>query len=259
MNLMQKLNLPRPVWAPQDDTGTPPVEPGAGDTPPAADPDPAPADPAPVDPAPQGEVDYSFLPDEFRQDGAIDIDGFRAKYDELATQVAQHQEALADVPEDASGYEFTVPDNIDYGDLELPEDFGFELKTDDPALKPVFDELGGVLHKHNLPKDAAKDFMGLLAKYRAAEYAPLYAQSKAEMKALGSAADSRIANIDRVLGSRLPADQADALRAAATTANGVKALEALLQPRGMKTSPPTPAPTEKSVDQELADYYNSAS
>lgn len=79
------------------------------------------------------------------------------------------------------------------------------------------------------------------------------------MKSLGSAADSRIANIDRVLTSRLPADQADALRAAATTANGVKALEALLQPRGMRTPPPTPRDTEKSVDQELADYYNAPS
>lgn len=172
MNLMQKLNLPRPVWAPQDDLGTPPVEPGPGAPADPANPDPAPADPAPVDPAPTVEVDYSFLPDEFRQDGATDIEGFRAKYDDLATRVAQHEEALADVPEDASGYEFAVPDDIDYGDLELPEGFGFELKTDDPALKPVFDEFGGLLHKYNLPKDAAKDFMGALAKYRAAEYAP---------------------------------------------------------------------------------------
>lgn len=241
MNLMQRLNMHRPVWAPADE-GTPPAEtidgePPAGDPPTTPDPDPAPTDPP-------AEVDYSFLPDEFRQDGANDIEGFRARFDDLSAQAAQREEALADVPEDGTGYEFVVPDGLDFGDLDLPDDFGFELKTDDPALAPVFEEFGGLLHKYNLPKAAASEFMGALAKYRAAEYAPLYAQSKAEMKSLGTAADSRIANIDRVLTSRLPADQAAALKAAATTANGVKALEALLQPRGMKTPSPTPSTTD---------------
>lgn len=254
MNLMQKLNLPRPVWAPQDDQSAAPVEPPAGDPP--AEPD---ANAPPPD-APAGDPqapDYSFLPEEFRKDGANDIDGFRARFDDLAAQAAQREEALADVPEDATGYEFAVPKDLDFGDLELPDDFGFELKTDDPALAPVFEEFGGLLHKYNLPKSAASDFMGALAKYRAAEYAPLYAQSKAEMKSLGAAADSRIANIDRVLTSRLPADQAEALRAAATTANGVKALEALLQPRGMKSPTSIPA-SERTVEDDLNDYYKSA-
>ncbi len=119
----------------------------------------------------------------------------------------------------------------------------------------MFEEFGGLLHKYNLPKGAASEFMGAMAKYRAAEYAPLYAQSKAEMKALGNAADSRISNIDRVLTSRLPADQAEALKGAATTANGVKALEALLQPRGMKSSISVPA-GPRSVDDDLNDYYS---
>lgn len=243
MNLMQKLNLHRPVWAPQDDAGAPPVDqPAAGDPPPAADPPNSAPDQAAA-PAPT-EVDYSFLPDEFRQDGANDIEGFRARFDDLTAQSAQREEALQDVPEDGSGYEFSIPDDLDFGELDLPEGFTFNLKTDDPAMAPVLEEFGGLLHKYNLPKSAASEFMGALAKYQAAEYAPLYAQSKAEMKTLGSGADSRVANIDRALTSRLPTDQAAALKAATTTANGVKALEALLQPRSMKTPNPTPSTTD---------------
>lgn len=230
------------MWAPQDDAGAAPVDPpAAGDPPPAADPANPPADPAAA-PAPT-EVDYSFLPDEFRQDGANDIEGFRARFDDLTAQSAQREEAMQDVPDDGTGYEFSVPEDLDFGDLDLPEGFSFKLKTDDPAMAPVFEEFGGLLHKYNLPKSAASEFMGALAKYQAAEYAPLYAQSKAEMKTLGSGADSRVANIDRALTSRLPTDQAAALKAATTTANGVKALEALLQPRSMKTPTPTPSAT----------------
>ncbi|HCI98537.1 MAG TPA: hypothetical protein DHV74_02645 [Sulfitobacter sp.] len=159
------------------------------------------------------------------------------------------------MPDDGTGYEFSVPDDLDFGDLELPEGFSFHVKADDPAMAPVFEEFGGLLHKYNLPKQAASEFMGALAKYQAAEFAPMYAESKAQMKQLGSRADSRISDVDRALTSRLPADQAAALKAAATTANGVKALEALLQPRGMKTSSTIPT-SPKTVDDELAEYYS---
>jgi len=241
----------RPLWAPQDDgagappidgAGAPPPEAGAGDT--AADQESQSATP-----------DFSFLPEEFRSGEDPDIEGFRAHYDDLAAQQAQRQEALADVPEDASGYEFAVPDDVDFGDLELPEGFGFEVKSDDPAMAPVFEKFGAFLHKHNLPADAAKEAMGLMAQYRAAEYAPLYAQSKAEMTALGTAAESRIANIDRALASRLPEAQAKALRGMTTTSDGVKALEALLKPRGMNTGNPAPK-NARTVEDDLADYYS---
>jgi hypothetical protein len=249
MNLMRKLHQRPPLWAPQDDAAAAPVEAEpSGDAAPVGQEAPVGQDAAPAAP------DFSFLPEEFRAGDKPDIEGFRARYDDLAAQHAQRQEALADVPEDASGYEFAVPDDLDFGDLDLPEGFGFDLKADDPAIKPVFDEFGAFLHKHGLPKVAAKEAMGLLAKYRAAEYAPLYAQSKAEMKALGAAADSRIANVDRVLASRLPESQAKAVRALTTTADGVKALEALLAPRGMKTGN-TPPAAARTVNDDLAAYY----
>lgn len=225
MNLMQTWKNIRPMLAPADE--------GA----PAGDPPPAQATPPAADPA---APDFSWYPEQFRGDGGPDHDGFQAHFEEMAAAQAIQQEALADVPADASGYEFAVPDAIDYGDLQLPEDFAFQLKTDDPALAPVFEELGGIMHKHNLPKGAASELLGVMAKYQATEYSQAYAQSQQEYQALGPTAGARISNITRALGTRLPAEQADALKAAATTAQGVKALEALLLPRGPATTPSQP-------------------
>ncbi|WP_065321775.1 hypothetical protein [Tritonibacter mobilis] len=256
MNLMLWKTL-RPLLAPEGE-GAPAGDPPAGGDP-APNGDPAPAgDPPPSgDPAPAGGPDLSWLPEQFRTDGATDIDGFRAHYEEMAASQAIHQEALADVPQDATGYEFTVPDEIDYGELQLPEDFAFQLKTDDPALAPVFEELGGIMHKHNLPKGAAGELLGVLAKYQATEFSQAYAKSQQEYQALGPTADARISNINRTLDARLPADLATALKGATTSANGVKALEALLRPRGPVTTTPTP-PEPKEHD-GLASRYPTSS
>ena len=235
---MQLLNLHRLTRAPAGEAGAGELE---ADAAPAEIVPEAEAGAPNLEEAPiPAETDYSFLPDEFRKDGANDIDGFRARFDDLSSQDAQRQEALAEVPEDGAGYKFEVPEDLDFGDLDLPEGFTFNLKTDDPAMAPIFEEFGALLHQHNLPASAAAEFMGVLAKYQAAEFSPLYAQSKAEMTALGTAADSRVANVERALLSRLPADLAASLKSSATTANGVKALEALLKPRGF--TPPTPTP-----------------
>ena len=225
------------MWAPADE-GTPtpdgevipegdvPPLDGAPDTPPAAD--------------------YSFLPEKYRSGEAPDIDGFKAHYDELVSAQAMREEALAGVPEDAAGYEFAVPDDLDFGDLELPEGFSVNLKSDDPAMAPLFEGLGGFLHKNNLPKEASGELMGLLAKYEAAKFSPLYVLSKSELGSLGTSGQSRIANIERALTSRLPAELAGALKGATTTANGVKALEKLLAPRTLST--PTPQPNAEDLD-----------
>lgn len=261
MNLMQKLNFPSPLWAPQDEGApaatvddAPVTDAPADDAPAAIDADLAAGTP-PVDDAQASETDYSFLPDEFRQDGKNDIEGFRARFDEMTAQQAQRDEAQADVPEDGAGYDFTVPEDLDFGELELPEGFTFSMKTDDPTMAPVLEEFGGLLHKYNLPKAAASEFMGALAKYQAAEYSPLYAQSQAEMKSLGKGAGARIEAIGRVLETRLSADHVKAMQAATTTANGVKALEALLLPRGKQTAAAIPA-EGKTLEAEMDNYYN---
>lgn len=189
-----------------------------------------------VDPA---EPDFSFVPEQFRADGNLDWGGFRTHYDDVIAEKAIRDEAMADVPEDGK-YEWALPDKLDFGELELPEDFAVNLRTDDPAFAPLFEELGGIFHKHNMPKGAAGEVLGVLAKYRATEYSQAVAASNAEMQALGTAAQSRISNIGRMLDSRLPADEAAALKAATTTANGVRALERLFKPRGPITTPSQP-------------------
>lgn len=225
MNSMQSWKNTSPMWAPADEGAPageePPVEVAGETTEPAA-------------------PDYSFIPEQYRGDEGPDIDGFKAHYDELVSAQAMRDEAMADIPEDADGYEFAVPEDLDFGDIELPEGFSVDLKADDPALAPLFKELGGIMHKHNMPKGATGEVMSVLAKYEAAKYSQHYAAAKAEMEALGTGAQSRIASIDRVLESRLPAEEANALRAATATAAGVKALERLIKPRGLTTTPPNP-------------------
>ncbi|GLO70341.1 hypothetical protein MACH17_18580 [Phaeobacter inhibens] len=248
MKLMQHWKHIRPTLAPADE-GTPAGDPPAGD-PPAGDPQTG-GDPAPAQP------DFSFIPEQFRGESGPDFEGFQAHYEEMSAAQAIQQEALADVPDDATGYEFAIPDEIDFGDLELPDDFKFQLKTDDPALAPVFEELGGLMHKHNLPKSAAGDLLSVLAKYQATEFSQDFAQSQQEYKALGPTADARISNITRTLAGRLPPDQATALQAAVKSADGVRALEALLLPRGAATSTPTP-PEPEQKDPLKARYPTSS-
>jgi len=226
---------PKPVWAADDPAGNPPPDP-------APNPDPA-SDPAP-DPA--TTADYSFLPEQYRSDEAPDIDGFKAHYDELAAAQAQRDEAAANIPEDASGYEFALPENLDFGELNLPEDFTVNPLTDDPAMTPLFEGLGSFMHQHGLPKEAAGDLMGMIANYEATKYSQLHTAAEAEMTSLGSAAHSRIANIDRALQSRLTPDLAKALSAHTTTAKSIQALEKLLAPRSLPTPTPTPNTTDLS-------------
>lgn len=249
MKLMQHWQNIRPTLEAATDGGSG----GSADPAPGGDPAGAPAPdgaPAADAGAPDGvpaAPDFSFIPEQFRGENGPDFDGFRAHYEEMVAAQAIQQEALSDVPADPTGYEYAVPETIDFGDLELPDDFSVQLNTEDPALAPVFEELGSVLHKHNLPKGAASELLGVMAKYQATEFSKSYQQAQQEYQSLGPTADARISNINRTLDSRLPAELAQALKGATTSANGVKALEALLRPRGPATTlPQPPEPAQKN-------------
>lgn len=229
MNLMQNWMQIRPLMAPADEGS------------PAPEPEPVADDAAPEPAAEPAAPDYSFLPEQFRGENGPDLEGFKAHYDELASAQAIRDEALADVPENGAGYEFGIPENLEFGDLELPENFTVDLNTADPVIAPLFGELGEIMHKHGLPKAAANDLMGVMAKYEATKFSQHYAAAKAEMDALGTSGPSRIANIERALQSRLPEAEFSALKAATTTAAGVKALERLIKPRGITTPPAQPS------------------
>ncbi len=243
MNLMDFWKTKLPVWEEPGEAGS-----GAPD---GDAPDGAPAGDAPETAAP----DYSFLPEQYRSGETPDIEGFRTHYDEMAARIAVMEETAGEIPEDASGYELAIPDDLDFGDLDLPENFSVELKTDDPAMAPLFGELGGFMHKHGLPKSAAGDVMGLLAKYEASKYSESYAAANTEMASLGATADSRIANVERALQTRLPENLVAGLKGAVQTADGVKALEKLLSVRG--PTAPTPQPIPTADDDGLSARYNS--
>lgn len=224
-----------------------PAEGGTGGAP-AGDP------PAPAAGNEPPSTDFSWVPEEYRGgDDGPDFAAFSSHYNEVIAQRAIAEEALSNVPADGAGYELAIPENLDFGELDLPEGFEVQLSTDDPVVAPMFEELGGLLHKHNIPKDAAGEFMGLLARYEAAKFSGLYSQGQAELQQLGNGHASRIANVKHILESQLPSEMAEALMGATVTANGVKALEKLLATRSMAS--PTPTPPEAKEEDPLAARY----
>lgn len=194
------------------------------------------------------------MPESYRsEDGAPKFDEFSAHYQEVVAQKAQLDERMSEVPEAAEGYEFAVPQDLDFGDLELPEGVKIDLAPDDPEMQPLFQELGSVLHKHQVPKGAAQELSGLLAKYEAARVSREYTAMKSEMESLGQGAQARLQAVERALDTKLPADMAGALKGATKSAAGLKALERLLMPRAGTT--PTAEPTADPLQAALAARY----
>lgn len=222
--------------------------------------DPAPGgDPAPVvtpDPAPA--ADLSFIPADFHTDGKPDTAKFTAHYQDLVARDAQIAERMGQVPE---AYDFAIPADLKFEGLDLPEGFAVKLATDDPAIAPLYNELGSFLKEIGAPAAAASKVSELLARYEATKYSQAYVANKAEMQALGTPAQqsARMAAIDRAISAKLPAAQAEALKAATTTSAGVQALEALLRPGGYtapNAQPNTPETSGMTARQKL-DYANS--
>jgi hypothetical protein len=208
------------------------------------------ASPAPVQEAsPQAPaLDLSFMGQDFVKDGQPDLEAFRVHYQDLIAEDARRREA-PQAPADGK-YDFALPETLDLGDLALPEGMSLQLAADDPALAPVFDELGAFLHKQGLPQDAATGLMSIVAKYEAAKVHKNMLAAKTEFEALGPTAAAREARLNkeaRALETRLPADQAKALQAAASSAAGVRALETLVaQNLGPRSA--TPAPASQQLD-----------
>lgn len=230
-----------------------PGEEGSGGDP-APSPDPAPSgDPDPTsDPAPA--ADYSFLPDDYRgEDGAYDLDKFKADYGELADFKKSQDERLAGIPEE---YDFAIPEDVDYGDLDLPEGFEIIPFTDEPAFKPLFDELGAFLKDNQISGDGAGKVMGLISKYEATKYAQGMAAMKGEIESLTNGKE-RIKDLSRRIETKLPEAEADALKASLSTADGVRALEKIMG--GKSFSAPNSEPSEKKTDPLTARYPTSAS
>lgn len=221
---------------------SPEAEQGAGvvpDAPAAAAPEAAPQAPS---------LDLSFIGQDFVKDGQPDLEAFKVHYQDLIAEDARRREA-PQAPADGK-YDFALPETLDLGDLALPEGMALQLAADDPALAPVFDELGAFLHQQGLPQEAATGLMSIVAKYEAAKVHKNMQAAKAEYEALGptaAAREARLNKVARALETQLPADQAKALQAAASSAAGVRALEALLT-KNLGPRAATPVPASQQFD-----------
>ncbi len=201
--------------------------------PPTPTPEPVPA------PAPAPSVDLSFIPADFHKDGAPDLAAFTAHYQEVITRDAQRAEREAAIPET---YEFGLPEGFTYAGIEgLPADFAVNLTPDDPTLKPLYDEVGALLKEIGAPGDAGKKLMGVLAKYEAVQYAQGIKAMETDLAKLGTRTqiEARVSNLQRSIETRLPAEEAQALKDLLRTSGAIKAVERLLTPA--RATAPTPA------------------
>ena len=200
----------------------------------------APADAEPPVETTPAAPDYGWMPEEYRSGDAPDFDGFKNHYQDLVAEQARRAEE-SQVPE---AYDFKLPEDFDLG-VELPEGVQIALDTDNP----LFNEFGGFLKEKGISQEVASGLTGLLARYQAQQYAQQHAAAAREFETLGAteaARDARVGSVQRALETRLPQDQAAALMGAVTSASGVKALEAILKPRGGTS----PAPSAKGADLE---------
>ena len=208
------------------------------------------ADPTPVETTQDTQVaadagpDLSFIPADYMVDGKPDASRFAAHYQELLAEQAKREPA----PE---AYDFAVPQDLTFEGM--PEGFAVELKADDPDFQPLFADLGAVLKEIGAPANAGPKFAGLIARYEAAKYGKQLASLQEEAKILGTPvqAQGRVATVLRVLETKLPADQVEALKGIAGSAKAVMALEKLIGPQSM--IPPAPTPANKVDD--LTAYY----
>ena len=205
-----------------------PGDPGAGGEPVIT----PPADPGP---------DLSFIPADFHTDGKADLGKFSAHYQEIVARDAQRAQADAEkaklVPE--GDYDFAIDPDLKFEGLQLPEGFTATLQLEDEAFKPIFANLSGMLKEIGAPASAAKGMMGLLAQYEAVQYDRAMKAMTTDMAKLGTPAqvDARIATIARALDTRLPAEQATALKGMARSSAALQALETLVMGNRSMTPP----------------------
>lgn len=250
MNLMNKLTRINLFRSPADGGGNPP----ASDPPAAATPasDPPASDP----PGLPAGFDIEKAPKDFaNEDGTYNFEDMFAKYDEFAAAEGIAAETRARVPEKPEGYNehFAVPDDIDFGELELPEGFKVNLDLENPVYKDAFAKAGEVLHKHGLPPEAAQDFVSIFAQIKASEYSSQYTALNADLQTMGNV-DQRVSNVERLIDSRLPEKEAAAVKLLTTSADGIRGIEKLLATRPMGGG--NPPPPKKDPSSDLDDYYS---
>lgn len=201
--------------------------------------------------------DLSWIPEAYRgDDGTPDIEGFRTAFEEMTAEQARREEAAALIPDE---YHLAYPQDMDFGEMDLPEGFALQMNAEDPVTQGFLGELGETLKSLNAPAETAPKLMGLLAKFQAQQVSAGYKAVREEHAKLGSNAaqrQARLGQVKRSLETRLPEAQANALLMATTSYEGVRALEALLAPSGPGASRGQTRSAEVTEEQALARRYS---
>lgn len=236
MRIMSHLGK-TPVWNTAEPAG------GA----PAADP--APAEPATAEPASQADPapDLSFIPKDYHVDGKPDLGKFTEHYQATIAELAQMKEARTGIPESPDAYQFALPDDLDLGEMELPEGYEFKLDDKDPALG----EMRAWLHANGVKPEAVSGLMGVYAKMQAREAAAHMEAMKSHIAELGGqdAFNARMATLGNSLKTKVGEELASELMGVTYTAKAVRALEKLLGPGSGQS--PRSEPAKASIDPTL--------
>jgi hypothetical protein len=225
---------------------------------PTLTPTPAPADgtvtpvPAAGD-APAALVKPDFLPADYWDEKAgIKTDEFAKHYGELTVAQQKLAERAAAVPEKPEGYkiEIKLPD-----DVKVPEGLKF-----DPSKDPRLPVLLKTAHELGLSNADVNKLVTLDAQFALQNHAAEAARVAEETKKLGEKAADRIAaatNWTKALAEKgdFSADEVGEIRAMASTAAGVTALEKLMAKVNGGIPGHVPTPPTKPTEQPLTDRW----
>lgn len=172
-----------------------------------------------------GNIDAASLPEQFVTDGKPDLGAYKMAFDDASAFKARADERMAALPKDADGYTFTVPEEFNLPEgFTPPEGFKLELKDDDPRIPA----LKALALEHGLDQSVLDGFAKLWAEHQVAEVHEAAKAGAEETKKLGPNAEARKSALERVVGARVPKDQAAALIGDVTSADSLRALETLV-------------------------------
>ena len=164
------------------------------------------------------EIDTSSIPEQFVNEGKADLPAYKIAFEDASAFKSRADERSAGLPKDADGYTFAVPEKFELPEgFTPPEDFKLEIKEDDlriPAIKAL-------AHEHKLEQPVLDAIAGIWAAHEVRTIHAAAQTGAEEMKKLGPNAEARMSALARVVGSRVPKEQAEAFIADITTADGL--------------------------------------
>jgi hypothetical protein len=201
----------------------------------------APAATPAADPAPAQGPDLSWMPEQYRGESGPDFDGFRTHYEDMAASLTALTENQPEIPETPDAYDLAAPEDIDYGEIQVPDWFEFEVD----AENPLWGEVRGWMHEMKMPAAASQGLVSMLAKYEAMKASEADAAVRSEMESLGAAGPARIDKVKRAVETRVRGEkQRNALLQSLTSADAVRALEEFISGSSNLNTPASPPGAE---------------